>query len=81
MAQEGYQYLPNVLIWTLKPTSNDLLPMDRIVVAELNPEETIAYVRLTSIKEESVLALTHMSAPIMDEVVNVHKNDEITLFR
>lgn len=63
------------------PTSNDLLPMDRIVVAGLNPEETIAYVRLTSIKEESVLALTHMSAPIMDEVVNVHKNDEITLFR
>ncbi|MBN3877774.1 MAG: hypothetical protein HWQ42_15590 [Nostoc sp. JL23] len=63
------------------PTSNDLLPMDRIVVAGLNPEETIAYVRLTSIKEESVLALTYMSTPIMDEVVNIHKNDEITLFR
>ncbi len=55
--------------------------MDRIVVAGLNPEETIAYVRLTSIKEESVLALTYMSTPIMDEVVNIHKNDEITLFR
>jgi hypothetical protein len=63
------------------PTSNDLLPMDRIVVAGLNPKESIAYVRLISIQSESVLAVTHMSAPIMDEVVNVHKNDEITLFR
>jgi hypothetical protein len=63
------------------PTSNDLLPMDRIVVAGLNPKESIAYIRLISIQSESVLAVTHMSAPIMDEVVNVNINDEITLFR
>ncbi|MBN3950893.1 MAG: hypothetical protein HWQ38_32270 [Nostoc sp. NMS7] len=63
------------------PTSNDLLPMDRIVVAGLNPKESIAYVRLISIQSESVLAVTHLKAAIMDEVVNVNTNDEITLFR
>ncbi|MEH2068043.1 MAG: hypothetical protein V7K47_07730 [Nostoc sp.] len=55
------------------PSSNDLLPMDKFVVAGLNPQESITYLRLTSIKEKSVLAIAHLKTPIMDEVVNVHK--------
>ncbi|MBW4565497.1 MAG: hypothetical protein KME32_31310 [Mojavia pulchra JT2-VF2] len=54
---------------------------NKVVVAALNPEESIAYLRLTSIKDESVLVVTHLKDPIMDEVVNVHNNDDITLFR
>ncbi|WP_341531617.1 hypothetical protein WKK05_36705 (plasmid) [Nostoc sp. UHCC 0302] len=63
------------------PTNHDLTPMDRIVVAGINPEEFIAYLRLTSIKDRSVLVVTNLKDPITDEVVNVHNNDEMTLFR
>lgn len=63
------------------PTNKDLTPTDRILVAEVNPEKSIAYVRLTGITDESFLAIAPLNDPIMDEVVNVHNNDEITLFR
>ncbi|MEH1814755.1 MAG: hypothetical protein V7K26_16950 [Nostoc sp.] len=60
--------------------SDENLPFSFSAIAFIETRQRSCQSR-TSIKEESVLALTHMSAPIMDEVVNVHKNDEITLFR
>ena len=63
------------------PTNSDLTPTDRVLVAEVNPEESIAYLHLTGITDVSFLVIAPLNDPVMDEVVNVHNNDEITLFR
>lgn len=63
------------------PTNNDLTAMDRLMIAGLNPKKSIAYVRLTLVQKESVLVVTHLKDPIMGEIVNVHIDDNVTIFK